>query len=110
MPISVPSDERGPSTHAKDNTPISSLSPKRTTMAAETNVVQAVSRAPIGAPAHHDQGDGVPAGENLVFGDLFVEASITLPTGDEKVSSGELYWGAVLHGSNERVCSRTSRL
>lgn len=81
MPISVVSDGIGPSTFGEDIKPTSSLV-KDTTTAAETDVVEAVSRTTVGAAADEDQGGGAPPGESKGFGDLFVEASITLPAGE----------------------------
>lgn len=90
MPLPAPPNEREASTRADKTEPLSP-STKLTATAADQRVIEVVSMAPVGAGAgqgRSKQGGGgddaaAPDGKNEAFGDLFVEASVTLPTGEE---------------------------
>lgn len=80
MPVSIPSNERHPPTaDAEGDTP------KSPSVGGTTAVVEAVSRTATGAATdcgERETGDATaPAGKDSAFGDLFVEASVTLPSG-----------------------------
>lgn len=96
MPIPVPPDGRGPPTHAENTTPTSPPT-KDTAMAGDKNVVEVVSRVAIGAATGQVQGGeddaNAPPGKNTAFGDLFVEASVTLPAGEAVCFTRESFTG-----------------
>eukprot|EP00752_Nemacystus_decipiens_P013400 g11865.t1 len=85
MPIAVPQDRNGPTTSYADNSKPMSPLPGHITKVAGNNVIEVVSGAPAGAAAEEGRTEedsaSASAGRNVGFGDLFVEASVTLPSG-----------------------------